>query len=88
MNEIIYTDGFIDDMVQVRTDKIRDGIFDAIDLLPSVPILGSPDLPDSIMRVYGTDVRRMVVRPFLVVYELVNDGDFLILGLMHERAAF
>lgn len=88
MPEILYTDAFIDDMQQVYSERVYNSIFYAIELLPSVPILGSTDLPDSIQAKYGQAVRKMVVSPFLVVYKILEDGNFLILGMMHERSAF
>ena len=88
MHEIIYTDAFIEGMLKVHSEKIRNGIFDSIDLLPVVPILGSTDLPEYIIQKYGPDVRKIPVAPFLVIYKISEGEDFLILGLVHERQAF
>ncbi len=88
MHEIIYTDAFIGDMAKVYSEKVRNGIFNSIDLLPVVPILGSTDLPEYIIRKYGSSVRKMPISPFLVIYKILDDEDFLILGLVHERQAY
>lgn len=87
MNQIIYTDGFLEDMLQVNTQKLEDKIFDAIDLLPHIPIMGSTNLPDSIAARYGFNVRKLPVKPFDVIYEITDDKDFVILGLLHQRSA-
>ena len=87
MAELLFTDAFMDDMLQIYSKKVYEAVFRAIELLPSVPVLGSTDLPDSILTKYGPMVRKMVVPPFLVVYKILDDGDFLILGLLHERSA-
>ena len=78
----------MDDMLQIYSKKVYEAVFRAIELLPSVPVPRSTDLPDSILTKYGPMVRKMVVPPFLVVYKILDDGDFLILGLLHERSAF
>ena len=87
MNEIVYTEGFLEDMLQVTSSRVEEAVFDAIDLLPYAPVLGSRSLPDSLSRRYGGNVRKMAVSPFDVVYRITDDGDFLILGLVHMRAA-
>lgn len=87
MNQIIYTDGFLEDMLQVQTQKLEDEIFDTIDLLPHIAIMGSTNLPDSIAMRYGTNVRKLPIKPFDVIYEITDDKDFVILGMIHQRSA-
>ena len=87
MNEIAYTEGFLEDMLQVASPRGEEAVFGAIDLLPYVAVLGSRSLPDSLSRRYGGNVRKIAVSPFDVVYRITDDGDFLILGLVHMRAA-
>jgi len=50
--------------------------------------MGSTNLPASIVEKYGCDVRKFVVSPFLVLYKLLEDDRVLILGVMHNRAAY
>lgn len=87
MNRIIYTDGFLEDMLQVKTQKLEDEIFDTIDLLPHIAIMGSTNLPDSIATRYGSNVRKLPIKPFDVIYEITSDKDFVVLGMIHQRSA-
>lgn len=87
MSRIHYAEGFFDDLIQVTSRRIEDRIFHNIDLLPTIPILGSTNLPPSIAAIYGNEVRKLPVGPFDVIYKILDNGDFLVLGLMHQRAA-
>lgn len=87
MNEILYADGFFRDMLSVTSPKVEAAIFHAIDLLPSIPVLGSTNLPQAIIETYGPTVRKMPVKPFDVIYTILDSGDFLILGLLHQKQA-
>ena len=75
MKQIVYADGFFDDLLQVSSEKAEAQIFHDIELLPSV------------RRIHGERVRKIPANPFDVIYKIRNDGDFLILGIMHQRAA-
>ena len=88
MHRILYAEPFLDEMAQVTSDRVRNNIFDSIDKLPSVPHLGSQNLPQAIVDKYGTSVRKLVVKPFLVIYKEMENGDILVLGLMYGRAAY
>lgn len=88
MNRLIYSDGFLEDMLSVESERIETAIFDAIALLPYIPVLGSKGLPSSIERDFGIDSRKISVSPFDIIYKIVEDDDFLILGLVHERSAY
>ncbi|MBQ9022158.1 MAG: hypothetical protein IJ113_09170 [Eggerthellaceae bacterium] len=88
MRKIIYTDPFLDQMTQVTSNRVRGAIFDAIDKLIVVPVIGSTNLPQAIIDKYGDEVRKLVVKPFLVIYKVLPDENLLILGLMYGRAAY
>ena len=53
-----------------------------------IPEMGSTNLPQSISEKYGPDVRKLVVSPFLVLYKLLDSDRVLVLGVMHNRAAY
>ena len=53
MAELLFTDAFMDDMLQIYSKKVYEAVFRAIELLPSVPVLGSTDLPDASRTKYG-----------------------------------
>jgi len=86
--EVLYADSFFDEMAQVETKRVRDNVMDATELLAVIPEMGSTNLPASIVEKYGGDVRKLVVPPFLVLYKLLNNDRVLVLGVMHNRAAF
>ena len=88
MAEVLYADSFFDEMAQVETKRVRDNILDATELLAVIPEMGSTNLPKSISEKYGPDVRKLVVPPFLVLYKLLDDNRVLVLGVMHNRAAY
>ena len=88
MTEVLYADSFFDQITQVDTERVRDNILEATELLTVLPEMGSINLPRSISEKYGTDVRKLVVPPFLVLYKLLDDNRVLVLGVMHNKAAF
>ena len=88
MTPLAFSDRFFDDMEDVELESKQDEIMDAIDLLSTVPEMGSRRLPISIEREFGEGVRKLVVRPFLVVYELMEEeGLVFVHGLVHQRRA-
>ena len=89
MPELMYTEGFIEDIVQVELESKRKEIFGITDLLSDVPELGSNNLPASIFDCYGGSVRKLAVRPFFIIYEYRESEDAVyLLGLDHQRAAW
>ncbi len=87
MTQIYYDEDFAAELMQVTSKRIEEQIIHDIELLPTVPVLGSTDLPASIKQLYGDHVRKIPVGPFDVIYEILDSGDFLILGLVHQRTA-
>ena len=70
-----------------REDKL-DEILDTIALLEGTPEIGSAILPASIRRRFGPQVRKLVVRPFDVIYDYLPEADaVVILALIHQRGA-
>ena len=89
MSRILYTERFLHDMQQVALPSKQSEIYDSIDLLQTIPSLGSARLPQAIEESFGGTVRKLAVTPFLVIYEyLDSEGTILILGLVHERTAY
>lgn len=87
--EIIYTDSFLDDAVDlVELESKEEEIFNAIELILHVPVLGSRNLPSSIIKRFGNTVRKLVVSPFLIIYEIDDQQKrIMVLGLIPERMA-
>lgn len=88
MMELAFSGRFFDDMEAVELESKQDEIMDAIGLLPSVPKMGSRRVPTSIAQEFGPGIRKLVVKPFLVVYEVIEDDGLLYVhGLVHQRQA-
>lgn len=89
MPELIYTQGFVEDLARVQLASKREEIFGHIDLLADFPELGSANVPESIMQSYGIRIRRLAANPFLIIYEYREDEDAVyLLGLDHQRTAW
>ena len=89
MPELMYTEGFIEDIVQVELESKRKEIFGITDLLSDFPELGSNNLPASIFDCYGGSVRKLAVRPFFIIYaDRESEDAVYLLGLDHQRAAW
>ena len=88
MMQLAFASRFFDDMDSVRLESKQDEIMDAVALLPTIPEMGSRRVPDSILDEFGDNVRKLVVSPFLVVYEIMEQESFIFVhGLIHERQA-
>ena len=88
MTQLAFAERFFDDMEPVELESKQDEIMHVIGLLPTVPEMGSRRVPASIVEEFGEGIRKLVVRPFLVVYEVIEDEDLIFVhGLIHERQA-
>ena len=88
MAEIVFTEGFMADAAIVEREEKLDEILDTIALLEDAPEIGSATLPASIRRRYGSQVRKLVVRPFDIIYDyLPKDDAVVVLTLIHQRGA-
>lgn len=87
MASIDFAEEFIEDMLQVEISSKEEEIFEAISLLEEAPEIGSQILPLSIRRRFGSDVRKLVVKPFDVIYQYYPESDLVyVVGLWHQRA--
>ena len=88
MPELRYTEQFIEDASSIRLDSKRREVRRRIEQLLDFPEIGSANLPDSIVKRFGSDVRKLIIDPFIVVYEFDRTADAVnILALIHQRAA-
>ena len=89
MTRLLFDLVFFDDLQIVEQASKQDEILDTIELLLTIPEMGSRRLPASIVEEFGPEVRKLVVRPFIVVYELMEDGAVIYIhGLLHGRQAW
>lgn len=89
MAKIFYTERFLRDMDRVELESRQNEIYDCVDLLATVPALGSRRLPRSVTEEFGDTVRKLSVAPFLVIYEQLENGEVILVhGLLHQKKAF
>ena len=88
MARIIYTNGFIEDLSFVYSDKVLNDIRKALDAIETFPNIGSSDIPQSVVEDFGSNVRKAIVKPFDLVYEYDEPADTVIVyGLVPFRRA-
>lgn len=88
MYGVAFAERFFDDILKIESPKKQDEVMDSIALLATVPEMGSRRLPKSIVGEFGDSVRKLVVSPFLVVYEVDPDAlQIRVLRLVHQRLA-
>lgn len=89
MASLQITDGFRADLLAVESDRVFEHILNVVDLLQTVPTMGSLDVPESIRRAYGAGVRKVPVGPFDIVTLYDESTDVVtVAGLVHQRAAW
>lgn len=79
MARMLYTDGFIEDLSFVYSDKVQDNIRKALDAIEVFPKIGSNDIPRSVADNYGLTVLKIAVNPFDLIYEYDESADTVIL---------
>ena len=77
MPKMIYSDRFIDDASLIWSDKVMSELFTILKNIEAFPEIGS------------SNVRRVVVGPFDLVYEFAEESDTVYIhALVHQRKAF
>lgn len=88
MARMVYTDGLIDDLSYVYSDKVLNDIQQVLNAIEAFPRIGSTNLPQSIIELFGTNVLKAVVKPFDLIYEYDEASDTVIVyGLVPFRRA-
>ena len=72
------TERFVKDASQIWSDRVLDRVRRAVALLEAFPEIGSPDVPLSVQREFGSAVRKYVIVPFDLVYEYDEGTDVVI----------
>ena len=89
MPEIIYTESFAKDFAIIELEGKRNEVIECIERLAVLPIIGSRNLPKSIEEKYGSNVRKLVVKPFDAIYEYnEKDNEIRVYGLVPAKMAF
>ena len=89
MAEARISEGFEEDLGIVLSDKVLDDILRVIEILPTIPSMGSTDVATALAYEYGEGVRKIPVGPFDIVTFYEDEADRVtVLGLVHQRAAW
>ena len=88
MLELRYSEKFIEEAGAIRLASKRQELRKRVEMLAELPQMGSSNLPQSIIEQYGSNVKKLVISPFVVVYEINLESNTVdVLGLLHQRAA-
>ncbi len=75
MARLVLTEGFVDDLSQVWSERVASRVRESLEALETFPRLGATDMPKGIKRTYGDSVRRLSVPPFDLIYEFDEKAD-------------
>ena len=78
MPKVQLTERFVEDASTVWSDRVLSHIYDSVGSLESFPLMGSADVPESVVREFGTGVRKCVVAPFDLIYEYDEQNDTVV----------
>lgn len=86
MANIDFSEVFVENMLKVRLESKRNEIYEKIELLAFAPEMGSRILPESVVRRFGREVRKVVVDPFDIIYRYFPEEDLIFVeGLLYQR---
>ena len=87
MAEIVFTDGFMDDMASAP-ERVEAAAWQKLSLIESMPGMGSALLSSSLRRRFGDECLKVLVDPYEIVYRWREEADRVeVLALVHQRAA-
>lgn len=78
MARMIYTDGFVEDLSYVYSDRVLNDIRKALDAIETFPKIGSTDIPQSVVDMFGSTVLKAIVKPFDLIYEYDEPADVVV----------
>ena len=87
MPRLEFSERFADDLAAVTSPKVEANIMRALDNIESFGDFGSPLVPRSIKERFGEGVRKVVVRPYNLIYtHYPEQGLVRVEALLHGRA--
>lgn len=70
---IRFSDEFVEGLAGIWPQRVLDHVRSLLGLLQAQPELGSPDVRASLARRYGTNLRKLTVSTFVIVYRFSGD---------------
>ncbi len=85
---MIYTEGFLEDVANVYSPRVQENLASVLSAVETFPRIGSQSIPASIKERFGERVLKVVVEPFDLIYEYLEEADAVVVyGLVPFRAA-
>lgn len=89
MATLDFSEGFVDDLAEVSSERVREAVYAVLAPLAALPNYGSPDIPLSVKRKFGSNVRKLVVAPYDIIYTYDEETDVVrVHGLVPQRAVY
>ena len=89
MPTLRFTEQFIQGASAIKPPRKREEVRRAVELLAEFPHMGPVNSSRYIRETYGTDVRKLSVRPFYVIYQYDSSSNVVaLLGLVHQRTTW
>lgn len=86
MSSVSYTDLFSEQVSSIRSRRLLNELDRRLDAIESYPHIGSQVVRASLIRSYGTGIRKFPVPPFIIIYRYEEAQDRLeFIALPHER---
>lgn len=85
MPRLEFSDRFADDLSRVASCKVEANIYAALDNVEAFGKFGSRLIPDSILRVFGEGVRKVVVSPFDLICTYYPEKDLVAIEALISR---
>lgn len=88
MPKLIYSQRFANDLARITSPKVEKRILENLDNIEKFGEFGSRNVPPSIKKAFGDEVRKIAVHPFDLAYTLIPEKDTAqIEALVYQRAA-
>ena len=87
MARLVVFDEFIEELGRVRSERIAQNIEGMLLTIEQMPGVGSSILTPSVVREFGSNVRKAVVSPYEIIYEYDQPSNtLLVYGLRYGPA--
>ncbi len=77
MPQLEFSERFADDLAAVTSPRVEARVMRALDCIESFGNFGSPLLPRSVEDRFGNGVRKVVIRPFDLIYTHYPEQDLV-----------
>ena len=86
MPRVAISEEFVEATAEVYSDRVFNDLYRLVEMLETLPELGSTELPAAIKRRFGKDCRKIVVAPFDMLYRYDEKTDTVYgAALIHQR---